>query len=142
MDYNLRNRTSSTKISIEPHEWGKLDDQFAAQNKGVFTRIIAADCFWMPEQHINLAKTMQWFLAPGGTVWIVAGFHTGRTIVAGFFETVLANGFELEFIFERDLVSRLEDGKEIRREWQPVRDGEGPENRRRWCVIAALKRKE
>lgn len=144
LDYNLRKRkpSPSTEISVVPHEWGTLNDQFALENKGAFTRIIAADCFWMREQHGNLARTMQWFLAPGGKVWVVAGFHTGRAIVAGFFETVVENGFEVELIFERDLVSRLEDGEEIRREWAPHREGEGPENRRRWCVIAVLKRKE
>lgn len=84
---------------------------------------------------------MQWFLAPGGKVWVVAGFHTGRTIVAGFFETVVENGFEIERIFERDLVCQGVDGREGRREWDPVREGEGPENRRRWCVVAVLKRR-
>ncbi|KAJ5289960.1 exosome complex endonuclease 1 [Penicillium atrosanguineum] len=49
MDYNLRNRSSNTQISIEPREWGVLDSNFALQNKGAFTRIIIADCYWMPE---------------------------------------------------------------------------------------------
>lgn len=84
---------------------------------------------------------MQWFLAPGGKVWVVAGFHTGRAIVAGFFETAVENGFEVERIFERDTVERLEGGGEIRRDWAPMREGEGPENRRRWCVTAVLRRK-
>ncbi|KAJ5239436.1 hypothetical protein N7468_004055 [Penicillium chermesinum] len=133
MEHNLRNRSSSTNVTIEPHEWG--------ENKGAFTRIVAADCFWMRSQHENLARTMQWFLAPGGKVWVVVGFHTGRPIVAGFFEIALANGFEIELIFERDLVSRTEDDQEVRRAWMPHREGEGPENRKRWCVISVLKRK-
>lgn len=84
---------------------------------------------------------MQWFLAPGGRVWCVAGFHTGRAIVAGFFETALENGLEIERIFERDLVSRDEQGGEIRREWVPLLEGESPANRQRWCVVAVLKRR-
>lgn len=127
---------------MQPHEWGVLDDSFSTANKGTFTRIVAADCFWMRSQHENLARTMQWFLSPGGKVWVVAGFHTGRAIVAGFFETVLENGFVIERIYERDLVGRLEDGGEIRREWIPIREGEGTENQKRWCVIAVLKRRE
>ncbi|KAJ5564095.1 hypothetical protein N7513_000337 [Penicillium frequentans] len=144
MEHNLSKRTPrpSTEVSIYPHEWGVLTDTFAEQNKGGYSRIIAADCFWMASQHENLTRTMQWFLAPGGKVWIVAGFHTGRPIVAGFFEKALNNGFEIETIFERDQVERDENGEEIRREWLPVRDDESIERRRRWCVVAVLKRKE
>ncbi|OQD66763.1 hypothetical protein PENPOL_c004G08838 [Penicillium polonicum] len=143
IEHNLAKRTPKVagEVSMHPHEWGVLDDSFATANKGGFSRIVAADCFWMRSQHENLARTMQWFLSPGGKVWVVAGFHTGRAIVAGFFETVLENGFVIESIYERDLVARLEDGGEIRREWVPVREGEGTENQKRWCVIAVLKRK-
>ena len=84
---------------------------------------------------------MKWFLAPGGKVWVVAGFHTGRAIVAGFFETAVNNGLEIERIYERDLNAGGQDGKEVRRDWVSEREGEGPENRRRWCVVALLKRK-
>lgn len=131
-----------TTVSIQPHEWGSLADSFSQSHKGAFTRIIAADCYWMRSQHENLARTMQWFLAPGGRVWCVSGFHTGRAIVSAFFETALENGFEIEQIFERDLVSSDEDSGEIRREWVPFREGEGPGNRQRWCVVAVLKRRE
>jgi hypothetical protein len=125
---------------MHPHEWGVLTDPFSTANKGTFSRIIAADCFWMPEQHENLTRTIQWFLSPGGKVWVVAGFHTGRPIVAQFFETVIRGGFVIERIFERDTVERLEDGGEIRREWMPVRKDEGPDNQKRWCVVAVLRR--
>ncbi|KAJ5236315.1 hypothetical protein N7489_006406 [Penicillium chrysogenum] len=119
IEHNLAERapTADREISMHPHEWGVLDDSFSAANKGVFTRTVAADCFWMRLQHENLARTMQWFLSPGGKVFVV------------------------EKIYERDLVAGLEDGGEIRREWLPVREGEGTENQKRWCVIAVLKRK-
>lgn len=161
---NLRDR-----ITAEPHEWGALDTRFARANRGKFSRIIAADCLWMRSQHENLVKTMLWFLSGGGEeqqtsqssppetdyqgrIWVVAGFHTGRAIVASFFKTAVQLGLEIETIYERDLNSGTtsttdEDGaqpsavEEVRREWVPVREGEGPENRRRWCVIAVLKRK-
>lgn len=96
----------------------------------------------MAGQHENLVRTMQWFLdeSPSSRVWVVAGFHTGRAIVAGFFETAVRLGFEIERIFERDLNASAEGGQ-VRREWRSVREGEGPENRRRWCVVAVLKRK-
>ncbi|KAJ6152980.1 hypothetical protein N7497_007299 [Penicillium chrysogenum] len=119
IEHNLAERapTADREISIHPHEWGVLEDSFSTANKGVFTRTVAADYFWMRLQHENLARTMQWFLSPGGKVFVV------------------------EKIYERDLVAGLEDGGEIRREWLPVREGEGTENQKRWCVIAVLKRK-
>lgn len=131
-----------TTVSIQPHEWGTLTDSFSQSYRGTFTRVIAADCYWMPSQHENLAQTMQWFLAPGGRVWCVAAFHTGRAIVAGFFEIALENGLEIERIFERDIVSSDEEGREIRREWVPWREDENPETMQRWCVVAVLKRRE
>lgn len=111
-------------------------------NKGGFSRIVAADCLWMRDEHENLVKTMLWFLAPeDGRIWVVAGFHTGRGTVASFFETALRGGLEIEKIFERDLNAAGTDGQgEHRREWMAVREGEGPENRTRWCVIAVLRR--
>ncbi|PCG99838.1 Hypothetical protein PENO1_050840 [Penicillium occitanis (nom. inval.)] len=151
----IKNVPASLRPNIDsaPHEWGVLEnDEFAQKNKGGFTRIIAADCLWMLHQHENLARTLLWFLSDGkgndikeGRAWVVAGFHTGRAIVANFFETAVAMGLEIESIYERDLnageeeAAKAEQG-EVRRAWEPVRVGEGPENRRRWCVIAILKR--
>ncbi|OKL60660.1 hypothetical protein UA08_04230 [Talaromyces atroroseus] len=143
IEYNtMRNVPASIRLNIEsmPHEWGTLgDDDFSRQNRGQFTRIIAADCLWMLHQHENLVRTLLWFLSEGGKregapttttspddsgstsgyhdqegkedgeeegrVWIVAGFHTGRAIVAHFFETAVAMGLEIESIYERDILS-------------------------------------
>jgi predicted nicotinamide N-methyase len=156
-------------ISIVPHEWGVLPSShqpageqdgiggsanqamaFAAQNKGRFTRIICADCLWMRDQHQNLVRSILWFLAPpspsaeegdtGGVAWVVAGFHTGRPIVASFFETAVSMGLVIEDIWERDMNATSEAG-EVTREWSPVREGEGPGNRARWCVVAFLRKK-
>jgi len=151
MTHNMKSQqASSTKsglrtdaqVTIQPHEWGVMTDSFAQENKGHFSRIIAADCYWMPEQHYNLCKTLQWFLAPGGKVWVFSQPHTGRAILASFFEIAVKKGLVIDQIWERDLISKDENGGEIRREWAPIREGEGPEHRRRWCVIAVLKRKD
>jgi len=143
-----------SRISAHPHEWGILGDAFSQQNRGRFTRIIAADCLWMKSQHENLVRTVLWFLSTNSTssdgnvdggfqidgrVWIVAGFHTGRAIVAQFFETAKQLGLEIEDIYERDL-NAGEEAKEIRRDWVSFREGEGLENRKRWYVVAILKR--
>ena len=75
----------------------------------------------MLHQHENLARTLLWFLSDGkssesqtelteeGRVWVVAGFHTGRAIVAHFFETAVAMGLEVESIYERDLNAAEEE---------------------------------
>ncbi|KAL2810421.1 hypothetical protein BJX63DRAFT_320327 [Aspergillus granulosus] len=143
ISFNIkRNLSAATASSVDmvPHEWGALaSDPWAVSRKASYTRIIAADCYWMAPQHENLARTMKWFLAPEGKVWVVAGFHTGREIVAGFFATAVKTGLEIEKIYERDLNSSAEEGKEVRREWVEVREGEGPGNRTRWCVIALLR---
>ncbi|OJD27082.1 hypothetical protein ACJ73_01522 [Blastomyces percursus] len=142
------------RISIVPHEWGVLGldeaaSRFTVENQDSLTRIIAADCLWMRDQHENLVRSLLWFLAPptppfsldvsGGVAWVVAGFHTGREIVASFFETAVAMGLVVEKIWERDVNATSEEG-EVTREWMSVRPGEGPENRARWCVVAFLKK--
>ncbi|KAJ5601371.1 nicotinamide N-methyltransferase [Penicillium lagena] len=142
MTHNLRHISASLNTTaIVPHEWGVLSDPFSLANKAHFTRIIAADCYWMRSQHENLVRSMLWFLAPGGCIWVVANFHTGRAIVAGFFETAVSLGLEVERIYERDCLARGDDGAEVRREWAPIREGEGPGMRRRWCVVAVLRKK-
>ncbi|KAJ5266688.1 hypothetical protein N7478_009496 [Penicillium angulare] len=138
---NTKTYTKSTDISIHPHEWGNLSDTFAAENKGKFTRIIAADCYWMLSQHENLCTSMDWFLAPKGKVWVVSSFHTGRAVVSSFFDTADEFGFVVERIWERDVVEKDADGRERRREWWAC-GAEGALERKRWCVVAVLKRRE
>lgn len=71
-----------------------------------------------------------------GRVFAVAGFHTGRAKLAGFFDVAVAEGLEVEEIYEEN-----SDGE--RREWVKERDGglEDTNERKRWLVIAILKRK-
>ena len=75
-------------------------------------------------------------LDPGGRIYAIAGFHTGRRKLAPFFTVAVEEGLELEDIFE-------EDGEGNRREWQTERDGgrEDPTERKKWLVIATLKRR-
>ena len=115
-----------------------------------------ADCLWMRSQHKNLVRTLLWFLRKstgigddgtreaeeGGKIWVVAGFHTGREIVASFFETAIQMGLVIEEIWERDVnAAPGEDGEivEVKREWMPFREEEGPNERKRWSAIAVLR---
>ncbi|KAI5283865.1 hypothetical protein KEM54_001775 [Ascosphaera aggregata] len=177
-------------VSIHPYTWGTFPEtnakpasnssinkvltlekelNFAISRKSKYTRIICADCLWMPEQHDNLAKSIAWFLAPppltatfskrraaelqeveqgsstssaaaAAAAYVVAGFHTGRDVVASFFENAVSKaGLLVERIYERDLHAKVEDGR-VTREWKPDRPGES--DRSRWCVVAFLRRRQ
>ncbi|OMP87064.1 putative nicotinamide N-methyltransferase [Diplodia seriata] len=128
-----------SKVSVQGHLWGDLDSPFAVANAGSFTRILAADCLWMPHEHRSLAKSMLHFLSPEpqARVFVIAGFHTGRAMMAPFFEIVVEEGLEIDDIYEMDAEAR-------RREWASERD-EGREDhgeRNKWLVVARLKRKQ
>lgn len=128
----------SSNYTVDPHEWGDCNNSFATKHAHSFTRILAADCCWMPGQHLNLVRSMLHFLTldPCGRIYAIAGFHTGRRKLAPFFTVAVEQGLELEEIFE-------EDGEGNRREWQTERDGgrEDPTERKKWLVIATLKRR-
>lgn len=125
--------------SIQGLEWGHLDSAFAIKYAHHFDRILAADCFWMPSQHLNIVCSMLHFLTldPEGQVFVTAGFHTGRAKLASFFDVAEDEGLEVEDILE-------EDAEGLTRDWATSRD-EGREDhtaRNKWLVIARLKRRE
>ena len=125
------------EVGVEGHEWGVLNDRFSAGYKEAFSRVLVADCLWMPWQHENLLKSIRWFLTIEGKAWIVAGFHTGREKMRGFYETGLldAVGLEIERIWERN-------AEGAQRAWSIDRGIEDITERKRWLVIAILKRRE
>jgi nicotinamide N-methyltransferase len=126
------------KVSVQGHEWGNMTDPFAESRKGSFSRILAADCLWMPWQHENLIESMLHFLSydNGARIWVIAGFHTGRAKLAPFFDIAVGKELAIEAIWERDC-----DGHE--REWATERDGgrEDAGERKKWLVLAILRRK-
>lgn len=153
----------SQRTDIQSHKWGDLprsstsepsedsrssSQVFALKRKASFSRIICVDCLWMSDQHDNLAKSIAWFLrkpssttdpAAGGIAYVVAGFHTGRHVVARFFEEAIPrNGLRVEGIYERDLNAPNE--ATVTREWQPSRCGET--DLPRWNVVAFVRRQE
>ncbi|KAK3685678.1 hypothetical protein B0T22DRAFT_381963 [Podospora appendiculata] len=124
-------------VEVEGHGWGELDSPLARANEHAFDRVFVADCLWMPWQHANLLQSVDWFLGqgPAARVWVVAGLHTGRDKMNGFFvkEALAARGLEVERIWERDC-----DGRD--REWSWDRGIEDVSERKRWLVVAVLKR--
>lgn len=88
----------------------------------------------MPWQHQNLLASTAHLLstAPGARAWVIAGFHTGRRNMRGFFDADFlgSGGLEVEALWEVDCV-----GEE--REWVWEREGEDVA---RWTAIGVLKR--
>ncbi|KAH0393551.1 hypothetical protein KCU89_g12293, partial [Aureobasidium melanogenum] len=129
----------ASKARVQGHAWGVLDDDFAKAHAHKFSRVLAADCFWMPWEHENLALSMLHFLSddPDARVLAIGGFHTGRAKLAAFFDVATEKGLEVQEIYE-------EDAEGTRREWLKEKDG-GRENvteRKKWLTIAILRRKE
>jgi nicotinamide N-methyltransferase len=125
----------SPSILVEGHAWGDLETPFALGHKASFDRIFVCDCLWTTWQHANLCRSISWFMKDGdeSRAWIVAGFHTGRHSMAGFFEPqLLADaGLEVEHVWERDC-----DGFE--REWEAVRQDDA--SRKRWLAVGVLRK--
>jgi nicotinamide N-methyltransferase len=73
----------------------------------------------------------------GGKAWVVAGFHTGRAKMRGFYEesVLVEAGLEIEKIWERNA-----EGEE--REWVLDRGIEGVTERKRWLAIGILRRRK
>lgn len=126
-----------TEVDVEGHAWGDLSTALAENNHHAFDRILVCDCLWMPWQHANLLRSIEWFLKDSvqARCWVVAGFHSGRAAMAEFFqgEKLGAAGLEIELIWERDV-----DG--IERKWSWDRGIEDPGERKRWLTVAILKR--
>lgn len=129
---------AKTTPTVQAHLWGDFATPFARSHAHHYTRIISADCLWMPSQHENLARSMLHFLAEEerACVWVVAGFHTGRATVAEFFDVAGRQGLDVEERWEVDV-----DGN--RREWVRERTGAGEEitARKRWLVVSVLRRR-
>ena len=130
------------EVRVEGHGWGELAGggeaaSFAADSRARFDRVMAADCLWMPWQHENLRRSIGWFLKEDAEAraWVVAGFHTGREKMRGFFEAegLRKEGLEVERIWERDC-----DGRD--RSWAWDRGVEDVSGRKRWLAIAVLRR--
>ncbi|KAL6900304.1 hypothetical protein GGI43DRAFT_43671 [Trichoderma evansii] len=132
----------TTAITVEGHEWGVFDSSsssFPASHAHTADRLFVADCLWMPWQHANLRRSINHFLkkTASARAWVVAGFHTGRAKMAGFYDVEALReeaGVEIERIWERDC-----DG--VEREWDVEREDDITV-RKRWLVVAVLKRCE
>ena len=137
-EFSPADYTTTTSVLVNGHSWGELNDSFSTSNEHAFDRIIVADCLWMPWQHANLHKSIAFFLkkSPDARCWVVAGFHTGREEMRGFYEAgpLAEVGLEVEHVWERDC-----NGEE--RPWDTEREDDVTV-RKRWLVVASLKWKQ
>lgn len=131
----------TASVLVEGHEWGVFESaassSFPASHAHCADRLFVADCLWMPWQHASLRRSIGYFLKrdEAARAWVVAGFHTGRAKMAGFFDAAALReegGVEVERMWERDC-----DG--VERAWDEGRDDDITE-RKRWLVVAVLKR--
>ncbi|KAK3076898.1 hypothetical protein LTS18_011701, partial [Coniosporium uncinatum] len=123
------------KANVEGHAWGELDNPFASEKRAFYSHILVADCLWMAHQHENLAKSIAHFMSPDpeAQALVIAGFHTGRATMAPFFTVVVQEGLEVAEIWECD-------ANGTRRDWNPRRPDENAGERKKWLVVARLRR--
>ncbi|KAI9679770.1 MAG: hypothetical protein M1817_004784 [Caeruleum heppii] len=125
-----------SSMSANGHVWGDVESHFAMTHKNYFSLILAADCLWMQHEHVQLLRSMLWFLSLNDTasILVVAGFHTGRGVVARFFDHAEEQGLRLASIYEIDASGR-------RRGWAERREEDLGE-RKKWNVVASLRLKK
>ena len=125
------------QVKVIGHEWGKFDNSFADQHAQHFSRVIAADTLWLRSQHSNLRHSISHFLAysSDARAIVVAGFHTGREIVASFFREISSSSLSLtiEELWEADVENRT-------RPWMGGDFVESLGERSKWHVVAIIKR--
>lgn len=130
------------EVQVEGHSWGDFTPSRTPHHHHhhhAYDRVLVCDGLWMPWQHDNLARSISYLLseAPTARAWVVAGFHTGRARMAGFFDGGFLRregvGLEVEGIWERDC-----DG--VERAWDAEGEEDDPTVRKRWLVVAVLRR--
>jgi EEF1A N-terminal glycine/lysine methyltransferase len=107
------------------------------RHRAQFSRIIASDCFWAVNQHEALACTITRLLERStiSRVFIIAGIHTGRSVLSSFFNVARSHGLEPddEGIQEYNVLTRTSQS------WKEERSEEDMIQRKQWVIIARLR---
>ena len=108
-----------------------------ARHRSTFSRVITADCFWMSDQHIPLVKTIAQVLenSPRARVFVVAGLHTGRSVLAAFFRIAASEGLIPD---DQDVIEHNVTTQKTR-PWKAERVGEDLVERKQWLIVARLR---
>ncbi|KOC10477.1 hypothetical protein AFLA70_746g000301, partial [Aspergillus flavus AF70] len=128
--------TSGPPASAEQARMGSLKISSSASSPVKTSRAITYNGYAEDESFEDLFGAFLAYLFPDDGTF----FHgdPGQNIL---YSSPRYGALEIERIYEQDLNFGPEDGKQVRRDWVPEREGEGPKNRRRWCVIALHKKK-
>ena len=131
---NLPAGPMRARATVQAHRWGEVEVD-GCPRRGGFSRVLVADCLWIAPQHHELARSIDCFLAetPDACAWVVAGFHTGRAVVASFWPVAEQEGLYVEQCWERDAFGQT-------RPWKAERE-EGIGDRAKWSVLAVLRRR-
>jgi len=136
------------KVKVEGHIWGQDDSAITQyllflclslihRYRKSFSRIIAADCYWMSDQHEALVWSLTHFLekSSAARVFMVAGLHTGRSVISNFFRVAGSRGLvpDDNGIEEHNVVNGITRG------WEEERGIEDLVERKQWLVVARLK---
>ncbi|KDQ13525.1 hypothetical protein BOTBODRAFT_33537 [Botryobasidium botryosum FD-172 SS1] len=127
-----RNQLREVRVKVVGYAWGSdLPSELIPHS---FDVVMAADTLWMPEQHANFSQTLALLLKKtiGAKVYLVAGLHTGRWMIAEFMRVVATTGLGVQEIKEVSLIN----GEE--REWKAERENEDDTKRRRWIIRMTL----
>ena len=136
------------KVKVEGHIWGQDGSAITQyllfsrlslihRHRKSFSRIIAADCYWMPDQHNALVWSLTHFLekSSAARVFMVAGLHTGRSVISNFFRVAGSRGLvpDDNGIEEHNVVNGITRG------WEDERGVEDLVERKQWLVVTRLK---
>ena len=143
---NISSSRSRTVIEIRSYLWGNTSgliekNHWLVAAKGAYDKVILADCLWMPSQHENLVISILHFLGvnKGSCAIVVAGFHTGRQVVADFLDLATTFNCSDSASYLLQLVEAFEiDVDGHTRDWQPDRISEDKHTLKKWCLVAIL----
>lgn len=91
----------------------------------------------MSDQHVPLVNTITQLLdrSPTARVFMVAGLHTGRSILSNFLQVAASRGLvpDDENVVEHNVTNQKT------RLWRAERTGEDIVERKQWLVVAGLR---
>ncbi|KAJ3346685.1 hypothetical protein HDU91_006971, partial [Kappamyces sp. JEL0680] len=121
LEQNLADNVGAKGWRVCGHVWGDRNDSlFPAQTAAErFDMILIADTLWMPDQHHNLLRDLTSLLAPGGSIFGVAGLHTGQETLDKFFR-LAQNDYGLRILSKAPFRIPIGAGFCEEQEWEPV----------------------
>ncbi|GAA6016040.1 hypothetical protein JCM10207_004422 [Rhodosporidiobolus poonsookiae] len=133
------------RVEVAGHTWGESIVPLLHASPS-YDLILVADCVWDPSLHSPLIRTLSSLLAacPSAVVHFAAGFHTRRSVVAGFLAAAEEAG--VSPVRREEWVEVSTEGEERAWSWEDWAWGgkgnqeERQEERNRWTLYGTLGR--